>query len=247
MSTKSYRPFVSFKVFKTVTLLIFLYGQPVHWCLCGGFFFLTFIVLLSVSSFMSVSICFTYLGALLLDVFMLMSTMSSWFLYQYIMPLCGLCCRPFLKSVLFYMISATHISCHFCFYEIYFCMPALLVCVCLSSWSVLCRQHIERSCFIFFFLIQSATQFHLTGVFSPPTFKVLIDKSVVVAILVLFSICFCNFKLSFSFLFCLYHFGLMIFFFSMLELLYFCFCVSIVDFLFVVRMWLIYFDRYVII
>ena len=58
--------------------------------------FSTIVVLLSVSPFMFVNICFIYLDASILDTYMLLSVISSyWSLHHYIMPFFVFCYRLF--------------------------------------------------------------------------------------------------------------------------------------------------------
>ena len=98
--------------------------------------FSTIIVLLSISSFSSVNICFMYLGALMLVVYIyFLIVISSWWVDPFIMIL--LC--PFLSLLTVFDIKfiLSSISGHPCaffgyhFYRMSFPIPSLSACVCL--------------------------------------------------------------------------------------------------------------------
>ena len=105
----------------------------------------------------------------------------------------------------------------------------LVICVSIVKWTS-GRQHVVGCCFI----IQSVIICLLTRVLSPLIFKVIFYKYAFIAILNIFSSCFCISSLFLSFHFCFSFCGLMVFLYSSFLRIYYAwvifffgFCVSI--------------------
>ena len=103
-------------------------------------------------------------------------------------------------------------------------------------WSESWKQHICGSCFF----IHSATLCLLTGAFSPFTFKVIIDRYVLTAILWLAFGLFLYFYFVLSSFFFLLPCDLMTIFSVNMNSFLFCVCVSVIDFWLMVTMRFIY-------
>ena len=228
ISNKSYWSNVSCKT--TVSLLIFCLDD-LSIDVSGILKSPTIIVLLSISPFMSVNICFVFLGGPVLDAYILMSAILFfyWSLYHFIMPF-------FVSShrLSFKLYFVWYESCYPSFLVASICITYLFPAPYLYSVSLVlkwvsCKQHIDGSCFF----IQSATLWFLIEAFSPLTFTVIIDGHVLIAILLLVSWLFCRsslfFSSSFIFFPVVWWFSLVVCLCSFLS----SFCVSIVGFWFV--------------
>ena len=152
----------------------------------------TMIVLLSVSPFMSVSVCLTYWGAPMLGAEIFTIVMSS----SWIDPLIIMVC-PSLSLVIFFILRsilsdrrvATPAFCCFPFaWNIFFHALTFSLYVSLGLKWVSYRQHIYWSCFC----IHSASLCLLVGAFNPFSFKVIIDMYVPVPIFLIFFSWFCR-------------------------------------------------------
>ena len=156
----------------------------------------TNIVLLLISPFMSVNICFMHLNVPMLGAYVVT------YRYNYIF---------FLDCSLDHYVLSFFVSCNslyfkvyfvwynFCYLTFFFFFHPLTFSLCISlnlKW-VSCRQHLFGSCFY----IHSATLCVLIGAFSTFTFKGIIDMYVIIAILLIILELFCG-PLYFPFFFC---------------------------------------------
>ena len=115
---------------------------------------------------------------------------------------------------------------HFHLHEILFPSPPL--CVSLDLKWVTCRLHIYGSCFcIHSRSIHSATVYLLIGIFNPFTFKVIIDRYIRFAILLVIFGCFCNCFFFLTPFFAPVSCDLMTIFSVMFGLFLFCVCVCV--------------------
>ena len=179
-------------------LINFIFWWSVH-C-CGVLKSPTIIALLSISLFMSVSVCLMYRGApyvRCIDIYNCYVFLLDWSLDHYVVSFL-ISCNLYFKVYLSDMRIAT--PWFFCFpfaWNIFFHPLTFSLFV---SWGlkwVSSRQHIYGSCFC----IYAASLCLLVGAFNPFTFKLIID--IYMFLLPLFGVYFVNLFSSVAFLDCI--------------------------------------------
>ena len=173
---------------------------------------------------MSINICFIYLGTPVLGAYMLMSIVSSSCIdhfYHYIIPSLYFVTDLCFKCILSHTSIATPTFLLFPFaWNIFFHPFTFSLCVSLVLKWVSYKQQAHRSYFI-----QSAILCLLIGSFSSLTFKTIIDRYVLIAIILLVFQLFCGSSLFFCSSSSYFPGILMIFFsgmFVFLSLLFLC-------------------------
>ena len=148
----------------------------------------TIIVLLSISPFMSITVCLEYWGAPITDTYNCYIFLLDWSLDHYVVSFIS-CNLLILRSVLSDMRIAT--PAFFCFpfaWNIFFHPVTFGLYMSLGLKWVSCRQHMYGSCFC----VHSASLRLLVGAFNPFTFKIIIDIHVHIAIFIIVWGWFCS-------------------------------------------------------